>query len=114
MLSENFSREEFACKCGCGQDLVDAELITVLERLREWADAPITITSGNRCQIYNNKIGGSPSSQHLLSKAADIQVKGFTPREVYNILNRWYSDAYGIGQYITFVHIDVRAKKGRW
>ncbi|EAS4214514.1 serine/threonine protein kinase, partial [Salmonella enterica] len=26
MISKYFKRSEFACKCGCGQDTVDAEL----------------------------------------------------------------------------------------
>ena len=40
-LSENFSRHEFACKCGCGNDTVDAELIRVLQSVRARFGKPI-------------------------------------------------------------------------
>ena len=35
MESKYFSRSEFACRCGCGFDTVDAELLQILEKLRK-------------------------------------------------------------------------------
>ena len=35
----------------------------------------MTITSGYRTASHNTKVGGSRSSQHLLGRAADIQVQ---------------------------------------
>ena len=61
-ISKHFKREEFACKCGCGQDTVDHSLIEILERVREFFGKPITITSGNRCTTHNKKIGGASGS----------------------------------------------------
>ena len=114
-LSKHFLRQEFKCRCGeCMQDTVDAELITVLERVREWANAPIKINSGNRCAAYNKKIGGSPASQHLRSRAADIVVEGKTPFQVYRRLEDWYPSQYGMGRYNTFTHIDTRKGRARW
>jgi len=115
-LSEHFDRKEFRCKCGCGQDTVDAELIRVLEDLRRCLmDRPITINSGCRCKVYNALVGGSPKSQHLLGKAADIQVKGIDPSVVADCLEDKYPDRYGIGRYISFTHIDVRGGgPARW
>jgi len=114
-ISKHFSRKEFKCNCGrCIQDTVDAELITVLERLRKWAKGSITVNSGNRCHEYNKKIGGSPKSQHLRSRAADIVVKGKTPFQVYRKLDDWYPYRYGLGHYRTFVHIDTRLGRARW
>jgi hypothetical protein len=34
MISENFARSEFRCKCGCGLDTVDTELLRLLENIR--------------------------------------------------------------------------------
>lgn len=114
-LSQHFNRQEFKCRCGsCGQDQIDYKLIEVLERLRVKTGAPITITSGNRCYEYNLLIGGSPRSQHLHSKAADIQVKGWSPEDIYDLLDRWYPHEFGIGLYRSWVHIDVRSNKARW
>lgn len=115
MVSKHFSREEFKCKCGrCDQDTVDVELVTLLERLREWAGEPIIITSGNRCPDHNRAIGGSLRSQHLLSRAADIRVRGKTPKEVQDKFNEWYPYSYGMGSYDSFTHIDTRNSKARW
>jgi len=114
-LSTHFSRHEFSCHCGCGQDTVDVELITVLEQVRtEFNGATITINSGNRCESYNKKIGGRPHSFHLISKAADIVIKGVDPARVHDRIDAMFPGRFGLGMYKTFTHIDVRAKKARW
>ena len=94
-LSKHFSRYEFACKCGCGFDTVDAELITVLEDIRGHFDRPVSINSAARCKEHNESIGGGKRSQHLLGKAADIVVKGIDPAVVYRYLERKYIEKSG-------------------
>ena len=111
---KHFTREEFACKCGCGQDTVDYKLVEILERLREWAGAPIVVTSGNRCPPYNESIGGSKNSQHMLGRAADIVVQGKSPFHVYRKLEEWYPDRHGFGYYEGFTHVDSRTNRARW
>ena len=113
-LNPFFRRKEFACNCGCGLDTVDAELLAVLTDLRVYFGAEVYINSGNRCLPYNLKIGGSPKSQHIVSKAADIRVKGFEASEVAEYFRKEYPNKYGIGEAVSFVHIDVRASKARW
>jgi len=114
-LSDNFSRHEFKCRCGCGFDTVDAELIKVLEKLRLILGGPrIVISSGCRCQKHNAEIGGSPNSQHLKGKAADIKVERVHPDMVADCLGDSIPDKYGIGRYIDRTHIDVRSTKARW
>jgi len=115
-LSEHFTRGEFACRCqeDCGKDTVDIELLQALERLRGLFNKPIKITSANRCAEHNKRVGGRPSSQHLLGKAADIQVSGIAPRRVQEVLKDIYPDRFGIGSYETFTHIDVRGGRARW
>jgi len=112
--SKYFNREEFTCKCGCGFNSVDAELLTVLEELREEFDSPVTINSGCRCVGYNKLVGGSAESQHTLARAADIVVAGVHPQDVYLALEATYPEQYGMGNYNTFTHIDTRDYKARW
>ena len=112
--SDNFKRSEFACKDGCGFDTVDAELLKVLEEVRAFFGVPILINSGCRCAKHNEKEGGSPKSQHLFGKAADIVVKDVMPVKVYTYLDNKYPNTYGIGLYVNRVHIDVREAKARW
>ena len=115
-LSANFSRSEFKCKCNkCSYDTVDSELIDVLEMLKAYfRGAKVTIGSGHRCPEHNAAVGGAENSMHLTGKAADIYVEGFNPAEVARYLKEKYPDRFGIGEYNTFTHCDVRNEKARW
>ena len=84
-VSTHFKKSEF--KCGCngrycngynGKD-VNRHLLLILEAIREKYDKPITISSGIRCQRYNDNLRGSiPTSVHRLGGAADIYIPGVT------------------------------------
>lgn len=113
-LSKNFSRHEFECKCGCGYDTVDAELLVVVQDVRDYFGVPVTFNSACRCEKHNKAEGGSKNSQHLYGKACDIVVKDVDPKEVYEYLIKKYYNKYGISLYDTFVHIDVRGYRARW
>lgn len=113
-LSKHFDSKEFACNCGCGFDKINPELIEVLEELREIYQQPIIINSGCRCESWNKIQGGAPSSQHLLGNAADIVIKGISPAKTYQYLDKKYQNKYGIGLYLSWVHIDIRKTKARW
>ncbi len=113
-ISEHFDRAEFACKCGCGYNTVDVELVEVLEKVRCSFDAPVTITSGCRCEAHNKAVGGRPGSQHRLGRAADIVVSVVSPEEVQKFLKSQYPDSLGIGSYAAFTHVDTRSTKARF
>ena len=113
-LSAHFSRWEFACKCGCGLDTVDAKLLEMLEVVRQHFDAKVTITSGARCAVYNREIGGYPLSQHKLGRAADIVVEGVEPLRVQVYCGSIWPNQFGIGCYKRFTHLDSRNEKARW
>jgi uncharacterized protein YcbK (DUF882 family) len=107
-ISENFSRSEFACKCGCGFATVDVDLLKVLEVVRKRFKRPVKINSACRCNNYNEMVGGSQSSKHKQGIAADIVVAGVKPYDVYLFLDGHMPNNYGIGVYKTFTHIDIR------
>lgn len=79
-LSPHFSAREFRCKgaeqsrpCCChGAILVDQRLLDVLEVFRPVHALPIIVTSGYRCDAYNEAVGGHPASYHRVGMAADI------------------------------------------
>ena len=112
-ISKNFSRSEFACKCGCGFSTVDVKLLEVLEITRAKYGA-VKINSACRCSEHNKKIGGAYGSKHKLGIAADIVVKGIDPTDVYKFLDMFQPNKYGVGKYDSFTHIDVRNNKARW
>lgn len=106
-LSKNFSRIEFKCKCGaCDMKAVDAELITVLQDVRDEFGV-LHITSGNRCKAHNKRIGGAKKSRHTMSLAVDFMAIDASPKEVGKYLNKKYPDKYGVGIYSRWVHLDV-------
>lgn len=114
-ISQNFDRREFTCRCNCGQDTVDVELLQLCEQVRRMNGGyPLTINSGNRCPDYNKAVGGVPQSQHVKSRAADLPVRN--PDLIYEMLCSAWPDRYGFGLYLEegFVHVDSRKNKARW
>jgi uncharacterized protein YcbK (DUF882 family) len=110
--SKYFKRSEFACKCGCGFDTVDYELVKMLEYIREHFDRKLRINSCCRCTSHNLAVGGRSGSQHLRGRAADIVVDGIVPTLVAELAEQM--EVGGLGEYNTFTHIDTRAGKARW
>ena len=87
-LTENFSKHEFDCKCGCSmnatQELYNVtKLANSLQIIRDCIEYPISLTNAHRCQEHNKSIGSKDTSQHILGKAADLQVKELIPIELY-------------------------------
>lgn len=113
-FGDSFKRSEFACRCGCGFDTVDGELLEILKTLREHFNAPVKIQSGARCATHNKNVGGADNSQHVYGRAADIAVSGIAPSAVYAYLVSTYPHSYGVGLYNSWVHIDTRKQKARW
>ena len=115
-LSKNFSVREFACHgSGCCTTVqIDDKLVDYLQKIRDHFKAPVIINSAYRNHCYNKKVGGASNSQHLYGAAADIRVKGVSPKEVAAYAEQLMPDKGGIGIYPTFVHVDVRRIKSRW
>ena len=112
-LSPHFSRSEFKCPC-CDFSTVDYELLNTLEHVRAHFDTLVIVTSGCRCARHNNTIGGSFNSQHTLGRAADIKVPGVPPQDVYDFLDHYAPNKFGLGVYDSWVHVDTRSQKARW
>lgn len=104
---KNFTRSEFACKCGCGFDTVDYKLVEYLDAIREHFDAKMTVNSGCRCKAHNTSINGAPKSLHLIGRAADVVVEGIPSAIVAALAIQMHIP--GVGEYATFTHIDTRS-----
>lgn len=113
-ISTHFDRREFECGCGCGGNTVDVDLVEILEKIRHHFNKPIKINSGFRCPVHNSNINGSPTSQHLKGKAADIVVKDTDVNKVHEYACKILNNHGGVGKYDTFTHVDCRQKLARW
>ena len=113
-LSTNFKVKEFACTDGSDPIFIDSELVNVLQKIRSHFGKSVTITSAYRTPGKNKAVGGQAYSQHLYGRAADINIKGVTPKKVAAYAETLLKNKGGIGIYSTFTHIDVRSQKARW
>ena len=120
-LAPGFRVREFRCRDGSDTIMIDQTLAVLLQAIREHFNKPITITSGYRTAAHNKSVGGAKSSQHLLGKAADIQVADTTVEAVAAYAESLMPDWGGVGRYPVkagrakgWVHVDTRAKKSRW
>ena len=121
-LTCNFSMSEFECNCGCKmpEDVKSniIELADNLQVLRDFLDMPIKITNAYRCKSKNKSVNGVKNSQHLVGKAADLQVFQLSPNEVANAVSELMEKNLfkmgGLGLYNTFTHVDIRGKMARW
>ena len=113
-LSKNFRAREFACKDGSDTFFVSAQLVEILQKIRDHFGVPVTINSAYRTESHNHDEGGAANSQHLYGLAADIVVKGVSPDKVADYGESLLVNTGGVGRYSGFTHIDVRKTKSRW
>jgi uncharacterized protein YcbK (DUF882 family) len=126
-LTPNFTVYEFRCRDGSDTVMIDESLVVLLQCIREHFGKAITITSGYRTEHYNNVtlpakgIKTSRNSQHLLGRAADIQVQDTDPLAVAAYAESLMPGWGGVGRYPVkagrakgWVHVDTRPNKSRW
>lgn len=121
LRAKNFALTEF--RCGCGQKYctgyptyLDRQLLDNIQTLRDTYKKPMTITSGLRCQGYNDSLVGSiKTSKHTKGKAVDFAGEMTnTAAKRKTVKAKWYklpkasytySDTPNMG---TSVHVDVK------
>lgn len=123
-----FFRSDVADKYQVSNMPADEELFKVLPNivalasnilvpLRAMIARPIIITSGYRSQRVNELVGGSKTSQHLLGKAADIHVQGFTREQmgtVYEIIQTYFDfDQLIFYPHKNIIHVSWNEGKNR-
>ena len=121
-MTPHFSLDEFTASDTAARLNIDNRIpdelrenalktLQMMERIRFHIDAPISITSGYRCEALNRAIGSKPTSDHTLAFAVDFKApKAGTPYEIAKDL-AGVIDVIGIGQLIlefgTWVHVSL-------
>lgn len=98
---------------------IDPMLFTFLANIQTnlsmAAGAPcrIDMTSGFRTKRRNATIrGAARSSYHCVGRASDINLRSFTPGDVYQMASRL--NVSGLGRYRDFTHVDTGQTGRRW
>ena len=120
-LAPSFTVREFRCRDGSDAIMIDQTLVVLLQAIREHFGKAVVITSGYRTATHNTAVGGAKSSQHLLGRAADIQVQGVSVEDVAAYAESLMPGWGGVGRYPVkagrakgWVHVDTRPNKSRW
>ena len=80
----------------------------ILQPLRDSLGIGVTVSSGYRCPELNTLKKGAKKSQHVVGEAADIQVKGKTPKEVFEkILELKLPFDQMILEFNSWIHVSV-------
>lgn len=102
----HFKESEFSCKCGCGQNKIQAELVYLLQDMRDDLNLPMVINSGYRCPAHNKAVGGVANGAHVQGLAADIACKdGHSRLRILHWLMLQRIQRVGI--YKNFIHVDL-------
>lgn len=81
----------------------------LLQPLRDGYGKPLYICSGYRCRELNQAVGGSPSSDHLKGKAADIITDN--PLGLFSWVCRLNLSFDQAILYKNFLHLSYRSEK---
>jgi zinc D-Ala-D-Ala carboxypeptidase len=84
--------------------------LNVLEPLRTLVGKSINVQSGFRNPSVNSIVGGSATSQHMKGEAADINVEGMTPAELFSLIkNSTLPYDQLIDEFSSWVHVSYKA-----
>lgn len=106
-----FTRQEFACKCGCYCDGYPARMqrtvVELADRARVHFNAPAVIVSGLRCQTHNANVGGVANSRHMYGEAVDFYVQGIGAQTLLEFILAQPEVRYAYAINDTNVHVDI-------
>ena len=89
---DNFKRSEFECKCGCGENRINHQLVKALDMAvseikRDNPGFKCIVTSGCRCEKHNATLAGSvENSSHLVKTTRKILGDGSKQESVRECL----------------------------
>lgn len=102
-----FTRDEFACHCGCGKNEIKDEIIDLCDALRKELKIPLIVNSGYRCPDHPIESAKPVPGKHTEGIAADLKMpNGIKLREAIDIALLWEVGGIGVGK--RYIHLDTR------
>ena len=107
-----FSRQEpyIGCSCGqCGGFPVEPseKLMRLADAVRAAAGRPMVPTSTVSCRAHNKAVGGVENSRHLLGKAMDFSIPGWSADRTLALVRQQKAARYAYAIDGTHVHMDI-------
>ena len=116
MITKNFSSGEMMCSCGCGEDSMDPDFMSILQNIRDEMQRPLRISSGVRCAKRNMEVSSTGKNGPHVPRttgtmASDILIAGADALRLIDIARKHGISGVGISQRGTqakrFIHIDT-------
>ncbi|HEY9648399.1 MAG TPA: D-Ala-D-Ala carboxypeptidase family metallohydrolase [Chroococcidiopsis sp.] len=83
-----------------------------LQKVRNQIGRPLQVNSWYRPPAVNSAVGGVSNSQHLTGKAVDLQVSGYSGRQLANAVMLWWNGGVGIYSNLpNLLHLDIGPKR---
>lgn len=102
-----FTKEEMACKCGCGLMPNNLVFLERLHNARERAGVSFPINSWVRCPARNKEEGGRENSAHLRGCAVDIRIDKYNSYKRFLVIKALIEEGFNrIGVYDWGIHVD--------
>ena len=104
-----FSRQEFACRCGCNGNLQADDFIAKLDALRAEVGFPLPVSSGYRCPDHNARVSTTGrTGPHTTGRAVDLAVDRTRAHTVLAAALRAGFTGIGVQQKgaTRFIHLD--------
>jgi len=105
MKLKHFKKSEFTCKCGCGETVINDDLLFMLDKARGFAKIPFKINSGYRCENHPES-KKNPTSSHIKGLAVDIECKDSNTRAIM-MDALVYAEFERFGLHKSFIHVDI-------
>ena len=109
----NFSRDEFACQCGCGTNEIHDSVIDFCQQIRDFLGGPIIITSGFRCDNHPVERAKTKPGTHAQGLAADIACSHTDARKILEYVLSERQGGVGVHQkgQGRFIHVDISPER---
>ena len=120
MITKNFSSGEMMCSCGCGEDSMDPDFMSILQNIRYEMQRPLRISSGVRCAKRNMQVSSTGKNGPHVPRitgtmASDILIAGADALRLIDIARKHGISGVGISQRGThakrFIHIDTLSEE---
>jgi hypothetical protein len=115
-LSDNFTVRELIAGLNppTRYARISPDFVGALQQLRDAAGAAVTLRSAYRPPAKNEAVEGAEKSQHLVGRAADLRIAGFTPLETAALALETLGDGIGLGLGRNTIHLDTRGVLTSW